>query len=190
MIKLFEPVGERPQWQIVYDRIVTMEIGDTISHDELRELLPNAPRSSRDGALMKAIRQIEDDRKRTLSNVRGVGYRMAAAAEHEGLARSKHKRAKRQLAGAQRKARSADRTLLSPEERRRINAIEDHLGQQQQMIRRLDARVERTEQGLREVRRTQKQESAEVVERLDKLTELLQRHGISDEPARPELKAA
>ncbi len=190
MTKPFEPVGERPQWQIVYDRIVTMEIGDTISHQELQALLPDAPRASLGTALAKAVRQVEDNRKRTLANVRSVGYRMVEASEHEALARGRHKRAKRQLSSASRKLRSADRSRLTPDERKRFDALEDHLSQQQAMIRRLDARVERAETGLREVRRTQKQDGAEVVDRLDRLTRLLERHGIVDEPARVGLKAA
>ncbi len=190
MTKLFEPVGERPQWQVVFDRIATMEIGDTITHQDLQALLPGAPRGSRDSALNRAVRQIEDDRKRTLANVRGIGYRMVEASEHEGLARRRHKRAKRQLSSASRKLRSADRSRLTPDERKRFDALEDHLSRQQEMIRRLDARVERAETGLREVRRTQKQDSSAVVEQLDRITDLLRRHGITDEPVKVGLKAA
>jgi hypothetical protein len=172
---MFTPNGERPQWEVIYERLSTMDIGDVIKDEELTGLLPDAPETSVRGAFWRAVKQVEDDRKRTFDRVRLVGYRMVAAKEHEGLARRQHKRAKRRMAAAQRKVHSADRSLLGSEDRRRLDAIEDHIGRQMEMIRRLDSRQSKTEQ---RVARTEK-DSAEIVDRIDRLTELLERHGIS-----------
>lgn len=178
---MFTAIGERPQWEIIYERLSTMDIGDVIKDVDLTALLPDAPETSVRGAFWRAVKQVEDDHKRTFDRVRLVGYRMVAAKEHEGLARRQHKRAKRRMVAAQRKAHSADRTQLTTEERRRLDAVEDHLGRQMEMIRRLDARQVKTEQ---RVARTEK-DSAEIVDRIDQLTQLLERHGISHSDAGP-----
>lgn len=173
---MFEIKGEQPQWETIYRRLATMQIGEILKDDELYGLLPDAPEASVRGAFYRAVRQVEDDHHRTFDRVRTVGYRMVTAAEHERLARGQHRKAKRRIKSAVRKAHSADRSLLSSEERRRIDAVEDHLTRQAEMIRRLDKRVEKTEQ---RTERTEK-DTAELADRLDALQSLLKRHGIGE----------
>ncbi len=178
---MFKTKADRPQWQIVYDRLATMDIDDVVKDADLSELLPDAPEASIRSAFTRAVRQIEDDRKRTFARVRLVGYRMVAANEHEGLARGQHKKAKRSLRRAIRKTQSADRSLLNHEERRRVDAIEENLANQARMIRRLESQVERLDEGLKTARREQRTSAAAVSERLDSLSALLARHGITEE---------
>lgn len=173
---MFEPKGDQPQWQTIYEHIADMDIGDTITDVELRKLLPDS--RSIGSAWARAVKQMEDDHRRTFARVRLTGYRMVEAVEHEGLARGQHKRAKRRLGAAHRKLSSADRARLTPDQRKRIDALQDHVSAQQEMIRRLDARVERTERGLRDVRREHRSEAADLSQRIDNLTALLSRHGI------------
>jgi hypothetical protein len=184
---MFEVIGDRPQWQTVYERLSAMGIGQVIKHDELAGLLPTAPAGSVASAFRRAVRECEGELKRTFLSVRTVGYRMAAANEHERLARGHHKRARRQLRSAKRKATSADRSLLTREERARIDAVELNLSRQIEMTSRLEARVDRVESELKAARRQQSSESAELSQRVDKLAELLERHGITDQRT---LKAA
>lgn len=113
---------------------------------ELQSLLPDAPRKSVSGAVHHAIRVLEPERSRTLRRVRRVGYRMIEALEHEDAAREQHKRARRSLARARRKVESADRALLSSADRRRFDAMEDHLRRQADMLKRLEERQDRVEQ--------------------------------------------
>ena len=190
MGKPFEMIADRPQWQIVFDHLSTMEIGDTVTDRALRDLLPDAPAGSINSAFHRAVKQVEDDLSRTFSRIRCEGYRMVEAVEHERLARGQHKRARRRLSAASRKIRSADRSLLTAEDRQRFDAMERNIGQQAEMLRRLDARVEKTESELKDVRRTEKANNAEVIERLDQLTALLERHGIVGDPEPARLKAA
>jgi hypothetical protein len=173
---MFETKADQPQWQIVYDRLSTMEIGDVVEDHELLGLIPDAPHASVRSAFHRAVREVEDEMKRTFTRVRLVGYRMVEALEHEGLARGQHKRAKRRMAAAWRKVHSADRKLLAPDDRRRVDAIEDHIGRQQEMIRRLEARQDRAEV---RVARTEK-DTAHLSDRFDDLTKLLERHGITE----------
>lgn len=175
---MFDVKGEQAQWAVIYDRLTTMNIGDQITDKELFELLPDAPETSVRGAFWHAVRQIEDDHQRTFDRIRLTGYRMIAPAEHERLARGQHKKAKRRMRSAWRKAHSADRSLLTQTERRQIDAIELHLSQQRDMIRRLD-------RGLKVERQERKAETAGLAERVDKLTDLLARHGITDHDAAP-----
>jgi len=173
---MFEVKGDRPQWRAVYERLSAMAIGDLVKDSDLFALLPEAPEESVRSAFWRAVREMEDEHKRSFARVRLTGYRMVQATEHERLARDQHKKAKRRLTAAVRKAHSADRTLLDVEARRRIDAIEDHLGRQREMIRRLEVQQEKT---AARVARTEK-DSAVLADRLDRLAELLDRHGITE----------
>lgn len=179
---MFEIKGDRAQWQTIFEHISTMNIGDVIKHDELASLLPDAPEPSIRSAFYRAVQECETDLKRTFTNVRGVGFKMAAANEHERLARGHHKRAKRQLKRAKRKAVAADRSLLTREERTRIDAVELNLARQIEMTNRLESRVAKVETDLKAARREQRTDSAVLAERVDKLADLLAKHGIT-EPA-------
>ena len=180
---MFEVKGDRAQWRTVYEHISTMDIGDVIKHDELTGLLPDAPESSIRPAFYRAVQECETELSRTFANVRGVGYKMVAANEHERLARTHHRRAKRQLKRAKRKATSADRSQLTREERARIDAVELNLARQIEMTSRLETRVAKVETDLKTARREQRTDSAQLAARVDKLTELLAKHGIGEKTA-------
>jgi hypothetical protein len=178
---VFQVIGDRPQWRTIYEHIAGMSPGDVIKYDELAGLLPDAPETSVRSAFYRAVRECESQNKRTFCNVRGVGFKMAEANEHERLARGHHKRAKRQLRTGRRKAASADRSRLSREERARIDAVELSLSRQIEMTNRLSARVERVETDLKAARREQRTDSAALAQRVDHLAELLAKHGIGAE---------
>jgi hypothetical protein len=182
---VFTAKGDRPQWAVVYERLVEMRVGQVITDQELRDLLPEAAEASIPGAVTRAVKELEDEHRRTFARVRHVGYRMVEAAEHEVLARGQHKKARRSLGRAWRKAHSADRSKLSQEQRRRLDAVEDHLGRQQEMIKRLDRRVDQIDHGLKQARRDQRKDAAELSERVDRLADLLARHGIADPTREP-----
>lgn len=171
---MFEVKGDRAQWRVIYDRLTSMAIGDVIGDEELAELLPDTPEGSIRSAFYRAMKEMEDEHKRSFARVRTVGYKMCEAVEHADLARGHHKRARRQLRTAERKVHSADRSRLSHEERQRFDLMEMNLIQQQEMTKRLEAKVHR------EIRE-RKADTANLAERVDRLTELLERHGIGAE---------
>lgn len=174
---MFEVKGDRPQWRTVYEKLCTMKIGDVIRDVDLYTLLPDAPEGSVRGAFWRAKQEMQQEHKRSFARVRRVGYRMVQPTEHERLALAQHKKAKRRLRAGWREAHSADRTLLSPEDRRRIDEIEDHLTRHRQMIKRLEVRQNQTDE---RVAQTEK-DSVHLSDRLDQLTALLQRHGITSD---------
>lgn len=183
---MFEMKGDRAQWQVIYEHLAELFIGDVVKDAELLDLLPDASETTVRSAFYRAMQEMETEHSRSFTRVRLVGYRMVEAAEHERLARDQHRKAKRRLRTAHRKAHSADRSLLTSEERRRIDAVEMNLAQQQDMISRLDERVSRTEKSLKDARREQRVDAAELSDRIDGLKELLERHGITqDEAATP-----
>lgn len=174
---MFDMKGDRPMWQVVYDKLVTLDVGDVIKDAELSALLPDASEGSVRSAFHRALRELETTHPRTLDRVRLIGYRVVEAREHERLARGQHKRARRRIGAALRKAHSADRTKLTREERRRLDAVEDQLGRQQEMIRRLDTRTKAIE----ERTAVNEKDTARQTDRIDALVDLLRRHGITDE---------
>jgi len=170
----FQARGERAQWKILYDELVRMVFGEIITDDEIATLLPDAAPGSVAGAMARAIKEIETNNSRSLERVRRVGYRMIEPTEHEPAARRIQGRAVKIVTRAHRKARSADRSRLDPDERRRVDALELNLLAQAEMLRRLQNKQEKTDARLA---RTEKDNSA-INDRLDELESLLRRHGI------------
>lgn len=180
---MFDVKGDRAQWRTVYDYLSSMNVGDVVKHDELSGLLPDSPASSVGSAFRRAVQECETQNRRTFASVRGVGYKMVDANEHERLARGHHKRAKRQLKTAKRKASSADRSRLTREERARIDAVELNLSRQIEMTNRLEARVAKVENDLKTARREQSSEAAvlnERLERVERFAESMKRLGYAD----------
>ena len=169
---MFDVKGDRAQWRVIYDRLSDMKVGEVIKYDEIVGLLPEAAEGSWRGAFNRAVKEMEAAMSRSFDNVRGVGYRMVAANEHERLARRHHKRAKRQLVRSVSKAHSADRSQLTRDERARLDALELNLAQQVELTKRLTARIQRETQ-------ERKSEVAAVSDKVDRLAALMERHGIT-----------
>jgi uncharacterized coiled-coil protein SlyX len=172
---MFKVKGHQSQWKTIYENLSRMEIGDVVTLKELAAMLPGVPAGSVRPAFYRAQKEMQLKRSRTFSAVRGVGYRMVESREHESLARGKHKSAKKQLRKAQLIAASADRTRLTQEERRRLDELEHHLARQSDMLRRLDARQERTEH---RVALTEK-DMLHLNDKVERMESLLKRHGIA-----------
>lgn len=177
MTNLFTPKNGVAQWRTVYEHLATMSVGDVITHEQLAGLLPEAAESSLRSAFYRAVKELEDENSRTFASVRGVGYRMAEAREHEGLAQDHHRRSRRQLGRAKRKLISADRSRLTPDEKARFTALEVHVSQQQEMLRRLSAK----QTAMQEVQVKTSGDVAAISEQVERLTALLERHGITSD---------
>lgn len=173
---MFEVKGDRAQWRVLYERIAGMQIGEVVKDSDLFALLPDAPEGSVRSAFRRAVREAEDELSRTFDRVRLVGYKMVDAIEHERIARQHHKRSRRQLRTAERKVHSADRSRLTQEDRQRFDRIEMNLARQREMLSRLEAKVQRET-------RERKTDTANLSERVDRITKLLERHGITKDEA-------
>lgn len=176
---MFQILGDKAQWRMVFDHLATMDIGDVITYEKLAEILPRTPEGSRRGAFLRAAAVCEIELHRAFDNVRGVGYRMVEAQEHERLARNRHRRGHRQVKRARQTIASADRGRLTREQRVWFDAIELNLARQAEITARIESRQAKTEADVRDVRRETKTDVAALSERVERLTEALARHGIT-----------
>jgi len=173
MAALFTPKGDVAEWRMVADALDALDIGDTLTYDELSDLLGRDFLTSRT-PIYAATKWLERERRRTVDNVANVGYRIVEAAEHLDLGKRHHKKARRQMRRTIDRLASADRNLLDAEQVARIDSIEGTVRQQADVIRRIDKRVSKVEAA----QATTVQQVDEHAERLARLEEALQRHGI------------
>lgn len=156
----------------VYERISPMEIGDVLTYPELEELLGRNVRAGR-APVYRAVQRLQREKKRTLVCVTNVGYRMIHAREHEELARSYHRKSQRQMRHSLNVAQSADRRLLNPEERERIDRLERIVLAHEETVQHLEDRANRQEKALDMVRQQTAAESQELAGRLERVEEML-----------------
>lgn len=173
----FEPKGDVAEWQLVYDHIATLDVGDVVTYEKLSELLDREFKTAR-GPFHKANKELLAEHKRGLLNVKNVGYRVVSAIEHESAARDQHKYAKRRLRASKHWLTNTDRGELPPEVAERFDRIEQSMDRQIDFTRRLDKRVQRVEKALEASRSETADQAQETSDRLEKLTEALKRHGI------------
>lgn len=176
----FEPVGDQPRWKLIYGLISGAPVGTLITYEELSDATSSDFTANRSG-LAKAVKVFERAEQRTLICVTNAGYRVAAATEHEGLARNRQRRSRRQIDRAVSLAANVRKDELEPEQAKRLEAMEATLRAHSDMLRRISSRVDRQEKGLRDVRRHASEVGAEQSERLDRLEALLKRAGIADD---------
>lgn len=174
---IFTPRGDRAEWRVIYDETRKMAPGDVLTYERISGLLGRDFRADR-GPLQRVTRELEEADSRTLVCVRGKGYRVAAASEHEQLARQHSVRSRRQLDKAAAKARSANRADLSPEQARRLDELEIQFSQHAGMLRRLDARDRQRQAEIRQLRHDTSANVAELSQQMDRITSVLRRHGI------------
>lgn len=169
-MKPFEPIGDVARWRVLHTRLLELGIGDVLTYEDI-ELLLECDTDTARSAVYRAQTELERHHKRTVENVRGVGYRVAHPKDHERLGRDKTRSAKRALHRAGSKYRSADRSMLTNEERARIDALELSNSRMQSMVSDIDARTRQTEQLLAETREEQSSLRNDVEKRLRALEE-------------------
>lgn len=174
---MFEIKGHKAQWEIVTEILETKNIGDIVTYEELLEALgPDFPRASLSSVVWAAIRKFRNH-KRTFANVRKVGWRMVDASEHKNLARRQQIKSKRRLVEAVAISASTDLARLDPEQRRAQQAQELHLRKLLDRVSRIEERQAKTETRVADVEKGH----ASTEDRVNRLTDLLKRHGITDE---------
>lgn len=139
----FTPKGDAPLWQAVYDHAANLNPGDLIGYDMLTVLLgydPSSPGASR-GPIHTAARRLLTDHDRTLVSVRGKGYKVALASEHEGLARAGQRSARRSLKRSHEVAVHVDRNALTVEQQSSLDALAHVLAAQNAMLKRHGNRI-------------------------------------------------
>jgi hypothetical protein len=180
----FQPIGEKPRWELIYDELSGLDVGDTLTYERLHELLDVEDRAAVRTPFYKAAQVWGTEHKRALRPVPNVGYRVVDAREHEAIAKNHHKRSKRQLRRGRQVLANADRSRLSEHERQRFDQMEATIGRHEDMIRRLDGRTAKVEKAVAESREAH----TVTEERVTALEDALRRHGI--DPDAPSSKAS
>lgn len=171
---MFQAVGERSRATEVHEAMRACEVGDVLGYEELSKLAGVDDIRQDRGPIYAAIARLERGDKRTAVVVRNVGYRIAEAEEHEGLVRGRQKRARRQVFRGVRTARAADRSKMSAEAVRRIDALGARLARHEQMLRASDERIAALERGQHQAREVDDETAARVA----RLEELLRERGM------------
>lgn len=96
----FKPISERARWRMVYDLMRKAEINDTVTYEQMGEMLDLDPERFRHELQMAARRaglELERVDRRAADAVRNVGYRIVEPAEILGLGRRRNRKAGKQI---------------------------------------------------------------------------------------------
>lgn len=170
----FVAKGDIPQWQVVYEMLCRLDIGDHLRYDDLCAALGVSDRSRVRGPVRKAAKRWGEERHRALVPVIGQGYRVADPAEHELIARSHNRKSGRSLGRSRAAIRNVDRSKLTPAEQARFDRLDVTVSRTLDMVQRLNSRTDRIQQTVDDDRAA-RQATDEKVARLE---EAMRRHGI------------
>jgi hypothetical protein len=94
----FQPKGEVPEWRLIYDELVKLDVGDEITYERCARILGRSfgPHDNR-GPLYRAEKELLVAEQRALEPVRGHGKRVVPAVEQRRLARNRQRFALRQV---------------------------------------------------------------------------------------------
>lgn len=134
-----------PAWRVLYEAAQALPVDGVLTYERLDVLLGREFRADRT-PIYKAIRMLEERDQRTLATEVRLGYRVARADEHARLAAHKHSSGQRLVRAARRKVHAADRSGMTAEQRRRLDAVEQCYAAQAAMLARTTERVARMEQ--------------------------------------------
>lgn len=178
---MFETKSGKPQWEIVVGVLATKNIGEIVTDQEILAVLgSDFPRESLSSVVWHAIRKFRDQ-KRTFERVRKIGWRLVEPSEHSRLARRQQLRSRRRLVDAVSISASTDLTKLDPDQRRAQRAEELHLRQLVDQVTRRVHRLERQHEKIEQRVGVVEKDQYTTEDRIDRLRDLLRRHGISDD---------
>lgn len=183
----FTPKGDEPEWQMIYDHLITLDVGDKVTYGTLSALLER-PFGDNRAPYYAAVRRLQQSRKKTLKNIPGVGYIVVEPKEHLDLAHNHVRRSHRQLRMAGERL-EVDRSQLDPTTRQKFEALSLHLKRTRTVVMGLNRRTVDNEEAMAEIRKqtqaTRRQVSEDVAslsDKFDQLQDALRRHGIPMNP--------
>jgi hypothetical protein len=121
----------RACWKVIYDEVVgkihadQLKIGDILPHDTLRNLLAKEEQVSYSQSVLRAAKELLKKHKRSLQVVRGVGYQLIAGVDQGKQGQTHSTRARRNLSRAVEIVKSADRSVMSREDQRWADRVEN-----------------------------------------------------------------
>lgn len=140
----FVPINQQARSKYVRDWAATAEVGDFISYEQLAELMGATERSQVQHAVRKALLRIEEDHSKTLETIVGEGYRVGDVRAHLRGGFAYRRRASKALQRGRSKVDSVDLSQVTdPVTRQHVETLRTVFDTQQEVERRLAARVKR-----------------------------------------------
>lgn len=178
-MNLFEPLGEQARWRVIYDLLTVLDVGQTLTYEEMAtalELDPDKDRHALQMAVRRAARESEESDKRALEAVPNVGYRVVEPVEHLRLARGQQRRAAVALRSGHSKSVNVNFNGLDPEVRHAFQVVAQAFAMQMDFNRRLDVQQKRLSDAVQAVSQDQQRSAQEITELRERL-ERLERAG-------------
>lgn len=155
---VFRPKGHTARWKIIYEQLMKLNIGDTLTYEDMGRALGLdhvAERVKIQGALHQAIPHFEEDARRAVDRVTNVGYRVVGPKDQLRLVHSQQGRAHFALQRASSLAKNVDLTHADQQTRKAFEVVGLVLGAQMELASRMEARADRIEKVLEAVVGTQ-----------------------------------
>lgn len=166
-MNLFEPIGDRARWRVLYEMLVKHDVGDVVSYPEMGAVLnldPDADRHVIQMALRRAASEFLEVDKRAVDVIPNIGYRVVAAEEHMGLARRQQRRSNRALARGRSQVVNVNLNEVEPEARKAFEVMAQAFSMQMDFNRRMDVRQARLERAVHSMTTRHERTDDEVAE--------------------------
>lgn len=163
----FTPLGDSARWRVLYGLLRTKDVGEIITYEDMAaalELDPLRDRQALRVAFRQAAMHYEEEDRRAVDVIRGVGYCVVDAVAQLGLARRHGRKAGRQLKMAYSKSVNVDLSKETPEVRAAFETVAVAFAHQMEINRRQDMKTRRMQKTLDDLAE-QTQEHNEVTDR-------------------------
>jgi hypothetical protein len=150
----FIPIGEIARWRMIYHRLQTLEIGDTLTYEDAGAILGLDPIKERP-AIQQVVRQAQPiflrEDNRALDAVRNVGYRVVEPGTQLVLAQRHQAKSGRSLRRGHQHVVHVDFNEMEPNSRKAIEVLATAMAAQIDFNKRLTGRQEKLEKALAEL---------------------------------------
>jgi hypothetical protein len=174
----FTPKGERARWQVLYDLLRDLPVGDTLTYKRMGVALaldPELDRHTMQLAMRRAARELEKVDKRAVDSITNVGYRIVEPEQHAGLAKRHQRKSHRSLERGQSKVVNVDFNGMEPDTRRAIELMASAFASQLEFNRRMDVRQANLERAVEAVSSQADERAGRTEAELAELRERLRR---------------
>jgi hypothetical protein len=175
MMSPFTPAGDRARWKAIYDQLVKLPVGGTLTYAEIGALLgldPDADRHKIQMAVRRAAREHLLVDLRSITSVPNVGYQVVETERKLSIARVHQGKAARSVRRGRDHVVNASLDGLDPDTRAVFEAMAWKFSQQDEAIRRLDVRQQRHERQLAAARSAHEQTAEQLADIASRLARL------------------
>lgn len=115
---MFEPKGEKPMWEMIYDYVKVKPLGSLITLDELSDVIDKSILEYR-AVIYRACKELMKVDQKFMLCVWGKGYRIVEGNDQLRHAETRHKKANKQIKMAKFEAVNLNTNTMSIDEKSR-----------------------------------------------------------------------